>query len=178
MKHAARIIAMIDRIVQRAATRMRTTPHGMLPAETYWLTASELSRLNRLQLALPSAGEVRPAAAGRVQLRRAERLAVENGRVGAVIRLVVCRHFGVEWGTLLQPNRSRTMVTARSVAAWLFRRELGCSYPEIGRMLQRDHSCVMRACRAIDAALLRDAPLARVYRAVLSEVERELEDPK
>ena len=54
----------------------------------------------------------------------------------------VCRDFGIEQEYLLGRNRSAyTIKCRREIASQL--RILGLSFPEIGRLLNRDHSSIL-----------------------------------
>jgi chromosomal replication initiation ATPase DnaA len=71
--------------------------------------------------------------------------------------------YGVEVESILSDDRGPLAVRARHAVCWLLR-ERGMSFPEIGKVIGRDHTTVMYACRRVDSrpavrALL--APLVR-----------------
>jgi chromosomal replication initiation ATPase DnaA len=77
--------------------------------------------------------------------------------------------YGVSVKALVSPSRRRGPTAARMVAAWVLRTTLGLSYPEIGRLIGKDHSTVMYAVkkvegdpelRAVGARMLREAMAA------------------
>jgi len=47
-------------------------------------------------------------------------------------------------------DKTARILEARQVAQWVLRRQLRLSFPEIGRVMNRDHSTVMHSCRAIE----------------------------
>jgi hypothetical protein len=70
-------------------------------------------------------------------------------------------HYGVTWEELLMKNRSRHLVDARQVAAWLMRQR-GMSYPAIGKALGgRDHSTAMHAVACVEADIAENDELRR-----------------
>jgi chromosomal replication initiator protein len=74
--------------------------------------------------------------------------------VMAIIRRVAAA-YEIEPQCLLDKNRSKTVAEARQVAMWLCRRELGLSYPELGRCFgNRDHSTVMHSVRRVETQLI------------------------
>lgn len=70
-------------------------------------------------------------------------------------------HYGVTWEEFLSKDRSRHLVDARQVAAWLMRQR-GMSYPAIGKALGgRDHSTAMHAVSCIEADVAKNPELRR-----------------
>ncbi|MEM9353676.1 MAG: helix-turn-helix domain-containing protein [Planctomycetota bacterium] len=70
---------------------------------------------------------------------------------------VTSRYFGVTQAALKGPSRRRSLVRARSVAAYLTRELTDDSYAEIGRGIGgRDHTTVMHAVRSIRKKLASD----------------------
>jgi chromosomal replication initiator protein len=63
----------------------------------------------------------------------------------AIIALAAAEH-GVEFDWLRQERRDAATVAARHAAMQRIRRQLGWSYPRIGRLFNRDHTTVMHAC--------------------------------
>ena len=60
-----------------------------------------------------------------------------------IIRIVSAR-FGIGMGDIIGKSRSQSIFKARKEAAKRLRSDCGLSYPEIGKVLRRDHSTVMR----------------------------------
>lgn len=58
-------------------------------------------------------------------------------------------------GDIRSRNRSARVVTARSVACYRIRRELGASLPEIASLLRRDHTTVRDGVLRVEAAIAR-----------------------
>jgi chromosomal replication initiator protein len=59
---------------------------------------------------------------------------------------------GLSLQELRSLDRSATLAKTRAIAMWRVR-QLGLSYPEIGRLFGRDHTSVIAAVRKIDATL-------------------------
>jgi chromosomal replication initiation ATPase DnaA len=50
-------------------------------------------------------------------------------------------------------SQSRSITDARALAAYLLREDAGCSYPEIGRFLNKDHSSIVKAHARVAKAI-------------------------
>lgn len=73
---------------------------------------------------------------------------------------IVCAHFGVDVYKIRGPRRWRSLVRARSVAAYVLRHATSLSYPEVGAMLGgKNHSTMITACRRVEEALAIDGGL-------------------
>lgn len=57
---------------------------------------------------------------------------------------------GLKVDDILGPSRAPPIVAARSYAMWRARKEIGWSFPEIGRVFHRDHTTVMYAVNKIE----------------------------
>jgi len=58
---------------------------------------------------------------------------------------------GITVDLLVSKDRHRAISRPRQVAIWLIRRDLGWSFPYIGRLVgNRDHTTIMASCRCID----------------------------
>ncbi len=79
--------------------------------------------------------------------RRPELTSVED------IQQAVCGHFRLSNTDLLSKDRHKSVAFARQVAMYLCRQRLKCSFPELGRAFDRDHSTVISAVRRVEAAL-------------------------
>lgn len=82
-------------------------------------------------------------------LRKAD-LAIHLGalsRMGLLDRLLdIAKHHNVLLDDVLSTNKSRTIMRAR-VACYLLLRNLGLSYPEIGKIMLRDHTTILYAVK-------------------------------
>lgn len=76
--------------------------------------------------------------------RASRQLAPPSGGKQAdnIIEFVLLR-YNVSWAELTGRGRSKPIVAARRAAATAMRKELGMSYPAIGKKLNRDHSSIM-----------------------------------
>ena len=78
--------------------------------------------------------------------------------------------FDIEIGDLIGPRKhKRSVVLARHVAMFVARRCTMCSYPEIGRAFNRDHTTVMHSVRKVEAELARDEQLRAVVNRLIGE---------
>ena len=63
----------------------------------------------------------------------------------AAIVIAVCNEHEVHPDDLLGPSRLRPIVRARQEAMWRLWADLGLSLPQIGGLLDRDHTTVLHA---------------------------------
>lgn len=68
----------------------------------------------------------------------------------AILLARVYEKFGVTLDELRSGDRHKNIAHARLVAYWLLRQR-GLSFPEIGRVLNRDHTSVMYGVRKVDS---------------------------
>lgn len=59
----------------------------------------------------------------------------------------VCELTGIEMAWLLGPARRRQVSEPRFIAFWGLRHLAGLSYPQIGKLMRRDHSTVIYGAR-------------------------------
>jgi chromosomal replication initiator protein len=69
------------------------------------------------------------------------------------IEAVVAPYFGVTPADLHSSRRTRTVSAARMTAMYLARRHTSMSYPEIGRMMGKNHSSVVLAVQRMEKVL-------------------------
>lgn len=85
---------------------------------------------------------------------------------------IVCRvaaeQFGVDRGRLAGTRGDETLATARQVAMYCIRCVTDLSYPQIGRLFNRNHSTVMHACRRIGEVVDEAAGADAISRAVVA----------
>ena len=65
----------------------------------------------------------------------------------------VCKFYSVDEQTLLGTQRSKGVVEARQVAAYLVRKLTNLSLPDIGKEFNKDHATIMYAIKKVEAAL-------------------------
>jgi len=63
---------------------------------------------------------------------------------------IVAHYFSLSVDDLKDKSRVGALVEARSIAMFLCRRMTDLSYPDIGRLFNRDHSTVVTACKKIE----------------------------
>lgn len=73
-------------------------------------------------------------------------LAVDLCPLKRIIR-EVCVNRNIEYRQMMSKRRRRNVAHARQEAYWRCYNETGASYPEIGRMMGRDHTSVMYGAR-------------------------------
>lgn len=66
--------------------------------------------------------------------------------------------WGLKPEDVLGVARHQSTADARAFAVWLVRRELACSYPELGRIFGRDHSTCQAAVRKVERAIVTGKP--------------------
>ena len=60
----------------------------------------------------------------------------------------VCEKFGCEFIDIFTSRRGRNVTNAKKVIYWLLRKE-GLSYWNIGKMLEKDHTCILVGIRTL-----------------------------
>ena len=66
---------------------------------------------------------------------------------GLRIQLEFCERAGITLAEMKSESRKRRFAQPRQAAMVEIRRQLGYSYPQIGRMFNKDHTTVLHACR-------------------------------
>jgi len=74
--------------------------------------------------------------------------------ISKIIR-AVSEGSGVSTDEILGGSRLKHIVAARHLAIWQSR-QLGYSFPHIGRCFKRNHTSVQNACRKIDAKMKKE----------------------
>jgi chromosomal replication initiator protein len=82
------------------------------------------------------------------------------------ILFAVGRYYGVNSDELKGKSRHKHVVTPRQIAMFLLREDAHLSTPEIGRLLNRDHTTVLHAIKQIVADIARDGPSRAAVRGV------------
>jgi chromosomal replication initiation ATPase DnaA len=83
----------------------------------------------------------------------------------------VCSAFGVSVEVIISQDRHRSIVRARFAAMWVFR-ELGIySFPEIGRILVRDHTTIIPGVAKANVLRAKDKEFARLTDYVLERIK-------
>lgn len=97
----------------------------MSDAETFYITHDPLTGF-----------PVEPAPPIPMPLNRAKRIIDE-----------VAAQYKIRAAEMIGPRRHAYLIEPRHVAMRRIRKELGYSYPQIGRLFNRDHSTIIWACR-------------------------------
>jgi chromosomal replication initiator protein len=74
------------------------------------------------------------------------------------ILLAVARYYGVTADELKARSRHKQIVEPRQIAMHLLREDAQLSTPEIGRLLNRDHTTVLHGLHHIAGDIVRDGP--------------------
>jgi hypothetical protein len=80
----------------------------------------------------------------------------------------VCERHGVTLDDLFSERKWQPLAQARQEAMRLIRDVTDLSYPQIGRIFDRDHTTVMHACRVEEARDGWRSPDALLHRVLLS----------
>ena len=83
----------------------------------------------------------------------------------------VARSLATPVAQLTNRSRSPRLVRERARACWLLRQH-GLTLPEIGAVMQRDHSTVLYHIRAVEAAAACDAAYAATLRRLVAQTRR------
>ena len=74
------------------------------------------------------------------------------------ILLAVARYYGVKTDDLRARARHKQIVESRQIAMYLLREDAHLSTPDIGRLLNRDHTTVLHGLKQVASDIARDGP--------------------
>jgi len=86
------------------------------------------------------------------------------------IVLAVARYYGINADELKSRSRHKQIVGPRQISMYLLREDAHLSTPEIGRLLNRDHTTVLHGIRQIMDDIARDGPSRAAVRGVREAV--------
>ncbi len=89
-----------------------------------------------------------------------------HGATPNAILLAVARFFGVRVDDLKGRSRNKQVVVPRHVAMYLLREDARLSTPDVGRLLNRDHTTVLHGMKQVAADIARDGPSRAAVRGV------------
>jgi chromosomal replication initiator protein len=89
-----------------------------------------------------------------------------RGVLPAAILLAVSRYFGVKADDLKGKARHKHIVVPRQIAMYLLREDAHLSTPEVGRLLNRDHTTVLHGLKQVAGDIARDGPSRASVRGV------------
>jgi RNA polymerase primary sigma factor len=92
----------------------------------------------------------------------------EESEAGMQVIEAVCLAFHAEISDIVGQNPQYPIVRIRQVSMYILREGMKMSFPDIARLLRKDHSTVMHGCRLIDT-LVRKNPSIRAELLKLSE---------
>ncbi|MBV8716612.1 MAG: chromosomal replication initiator protein DnaA [Chloroflexi bacterium] len=84
----------------------------------------------------------------------------------AAILFAVGRYYGVNSDELKGKSRHKHVVGPRQIAMYLLREDAHLSTPDIGRLLNRDHTTVLHGVKLISGDIARDGPSRAAIRGV------------
>jgi chromosomal replication initiator protein len=82
------------------------------------------------------------------------------------ILLAVARYYGINADDLKGRSRHKQIVGPRQIAMYLLREDAHLSTPDIGRLLERDHTTVLHALKQVVADIARDGPARAAVRGI------------
>ena len=89
-----------------------------------------------------------------------------RGATPAALLTAVARYFDVEVEALKGKSRNKQVVVPRQIAMYVLREDAHLSTPEVGRVLNRDHTTVLHALKQVTADIARDGPSRTSIRGV------------
>jgi chromosomal replication initiation ATPase DnaA len=104
----------------------------------------------------------------------APRIPTRGCDVNEVLRCV-CQAYLISVHELVGKDRHRNVAEARVVAYWLLRTIGGCSYPETGRALKKDHTSAMSGWRRCEARRDKEPAFLRFTDELAAAVRARLE---
>jgi chromosomal replication initiator protein len=81
-----------------------------------------------------------------------------GGVAPAAILTAVSRYYGVKLDELKGKARHKQIVVPRHIAMYLLCEDAGLSSPEVGRLLNRDHTTVLHGLKLVATDIARDGP--------------------
>ncbi len=78
----------------------------------------------------------------------------------------VARYFGVSPDAIKGKSRHKEIVVPRQVAMYMLREEARLSTPDVGRLLNRDHTTVLHGANLVASDIARDGPSRAAVRGV------------
>jgi chromosomal replication initiator protein len=84
----------------------------------------------------------------------------------SAILFAVGRYYGVNADELKGKSRHKQIVVPRQIAMYLLREEAHLSTPDIGRLLNRDHTTVLHALKQVLNDIARDGPSRAAVRGI------------
>jgi chromosomal replication initiator protein len=94
-----------------------------------------------------------------------------RGATPLAILTAVARYFGIKADDLKGKARHKHIVGPRQVAMYLLREDGHLSTPEVGRLLNRDHTTVLHGMKQIANDIARDGPSRAAVRGVREVVD-------
>jgi chromosomal replication initiator protein len=89
-----------------------------------------------------------------------------RGATPMSILTAVARYFGVKTDDLKGRARNKQIVVPRHIAMYLLREDAHLSTPEVGRLLNRDHTTVLHGMKQVAEDIARDGPSRAAVRGV------------
>src|SRR5437764_1414304 len=89
-----------------------------------------------------------------------------RGATPAAILTAVARYFGLKTDDLKGKARNKQIVGPRHIAMYLLREDGHLSTPEVGRLLNRDHTTVLHGMKQVSSDIARDGPCRAAVRGI------------
>jgi chromosomal replication initiator protein len=89
-----------------------------------------------------------------------------RGATPTAILTAVARYFGMNADELKGKARHKRVVAPRQIAMYLLREDGHLSTPEVGRLLNRDHTTVLHGMKQVASDIARDGPSRAAVRGV------------
>jgi chromosomal replication initiator protein len=89
-----------------------------------------------------------------------------GGVAAAAVLTAVTRYYGVKLDDLKSKARHKQIVVPRHIAMYLLHEDAHLSTPEIGRLLNRDHTTVLHGLRLVATDIARDGASRAAVRGV------------
>jgi hypothetical protein len=96
----------------------------------------------------------------------------ESSSIAHLVLDTVCRKFGVVKPAVLGEGRTRTRALARQVVYYVLREEFEYSYPEIGMVMNRDHTTAMSSIPKLKKRMENDSELKQQVDEAIAEIRK------
>lgn len=105
----------------------------------------------------------------------AERIDMEHLKIQHVVQAVIS-FYGISIDEIKSDRRCRRITRPRMVAAYLARTLTTASWGQIGRVLRRDHTTIMYACKKLGPTAKDDPEIQKILIAIVGQANENTQD--
>lgn len=83
-----------------------------------------------------------------------------------VVKLAVCKHYGITKEEFEGTNRHRLFFHARITFAWIVRNRFNLTLTHLGQIMKRDHSSVAHMIESMNYFIEANDPVAKIAKSI------------